>query len=393
MIQLIPVAELRTGMYVHKLEVFWLKHERVHNDMLLTSQEQIQVITDSGLKEVWIDLDKGLTPVCVEAATRPALSIASAPVSLCQEVAQAQAICLNAKGQVMDMFSDARLGKTIDTISTLPLVDEIGGSISRHPAALLSVVRLKTHDDYTYLHSVAVCALMISLARQLNLDEKLVRRAGTAGLLHDVGKAGIALEILNKPGKLTDDEFRVMKQHPALGEALLRKSGGDEDLLDVALHHHEKIDGSGYPHGLRGQAISLLSRMAAVCDVYDAVTSDRPYKNGWNPAYAMHQMASWEGHFDRQVFYAFVKAVGIYPPGSVVRLASGRIAVVAEPGEDSLLTPKVCVFWSLAGNQRTRPEIVDLADRFCWDSISGPEETNCWGGLDINALWMQPIAC
>nr|WP_024968369.1 HD-GYP domain-containing protein [Pantoea sp. IMH] len=393
MIQLIPVAELRTGMYVHKLEVFWLKHAQVHNDMLLTQQEQIQTIIESGIKEVWIDLDKGVHPERTGPSTPPVLTAVSGRRNLCEEVAQAQAICLNAKGQVMDMFSDARLGKTIDTVSTLPLVDEIGGSISRHPAALLSVVRLKTHDDYTYLHSVAVCALMISLARQLNLDEKLVLRAGTAGLLHDVGKAGIALEILNKPGKLTDDEFRIMKQHPVLGEALLRKSGGDDDLLDVALHHHEKIDGSGYPHGLKGPAISLLSRMAAVCDVYDAVTSDRPYKSGWNPASAMRQMASWNGHFDRKVFYAFVKAVGIYPPGSVVRLASGRIAVVAEPGDDSLLTPKVCVFWSLASNQRTRPEIVDLADRFCWDSISGPEEKSNWGDIDINALWMQPIAC
>lgn len=395
MIKRIQVQALRIGMYVHKLEVFWLKHPLVHNDMLLTTDMQIQIIAENGIKEVWIDLSKGHGPDEVETEDEAGCDPVTAPrgpVSMHEEVELAQAICLNAKGQVMDMFSDARLGRTIDTVSTLPLVDEIGGSISRHPAALLSVVRLKTHDDYTYLHSVAVCALMVSLGRQLELDEEQVRRAGTAGLLHDVGKAGISLEILNKPGKLTDAEFEIMKQHPVIGEALLRKSGGDEDLLDVALHHHEKVNGSGYPHRLKGKEISLLARMAAVCDVYDAVTSNRPYKAGWNPASAMHQMASWEGHFDRKVFFAFVKAVGIYPVGSVVRLASGRIAVVAEPGGGSLLQPKVCVFYSLVTNQSLSPEMVDLSDRFCWDSITGPEESPQWQGMNLDALWMAPVA-
>lgn len=393
MIIKVQTHELRTGMYVHKLEVFWLKDPLVHNAMLLTTEQQIHSIVENDIKEVWIDLDKGRGPDLVATQDEPEQPEAAAePVGMYEEIEQAQAICLNAKGQVMDMFSDARLGRTIDTVSTLPLVDEIGGSISRHPAALLSVVRLKTHDDYTYLHSVAVCALMISLARQLELDEEQTRRAGTAGLLHDVGKAGISLAILNKPGKLTGEEFEIMKQHPVLGEDLLRKSGAGEDLLDVALHHHEKINGSGYPHGLKGKAISLLARMASVCDVYDAVTSNRPYKAGWNPASAMHQMASWEGHFDRKIFYAFVKAVGIYPVGSVVRLASGRVAVVAEPGVGSLLQPKVCVFYSLVTNQSLRPEIVDLADRYCWDSIAGPEESACWSGVNVDSLWMKPVA-
>ncbi|RRZ95902.1 HD-GYP domain-containing protein [Erwinia sp. 198] len=390
MIIRIQIHELRTGMYVHKLEVFWLKHPLVRNHMLITTQQQIDVIAESGIKEVWIDLEKGRGPDSQdplhEQLALPRIS------GIHEEIAQAQAICLHAKGEVMSMFNDARLGKTIDTRSTLPLVDEIGGSLSRHPAALLSVVRLKTHDDYTYLHSVAVCALMVSLARQLNLNDEQTRLAGTAGLLHDVGKAGVSLEILNKPGKLTDDEFNVMKQHPVMGEDLLRRSGENEAVLDVALHHHEKINGSGYPHGLKGKDISQLARMAAICDVYDAVTSNRPYKAGWNPASAMHQMASWEGHFDRKIFYAFVKAVGIYPVGSIVRLASGRVAVVIEPGESSLLLPRVCVFYSLSANHMLRPEVIDLADRYCWDSIAGPEEADTWSHYNLNTLWMSPVA-
>lgn len=406
MIISIAVNELQMGMYLYKLDVFWLKHPLVHNQMLLSDALQIQAIQESDVREVWIDLSRGRAPEVktAEVASLPQ-PIEEAPVTyqpqaiaenvvvtMQSEMAQARKICQAAKRPVMNMFSDARMGKTINAESTVPLVNDIAGSLQRHPAALLSVVRLKSHDDYTYLHSVAVCALMLSLASQLELDPEQAKRAGMAGLLHDVGKAAIPLAILNKPGKLTDEEFETMKYHPVAGAEILRLSGADEDLQDVALHHHEKVNGSGYPHGLRANGISLLSRMAAVCDVYDAVTSDRPYKAGWNPASAMHQMASWPGHFDRKLLYAFVKAVGIYPVGSLVRLSSGRVGVVIEPGAHSLLQPKVCVFFSLNSGKRLTPHIIDLASLYCEDNIVGPEEDNRWPELDVNSLWQQPVS-
>ncbi|MFK8260443.1 HD-GYP domain-containing protein [Erwinia sp. AnSW2-5] len=405
MIISITVNELQTGMYLYKLDVFWLKHPLVRNEMLLSDADHISAIQQSDVREVWIDLSRGRGPEVktpevvslpepgeeVPAVYQPQPVAEDAPVSMQSEMAQAQKICLAAKGSVMAMFSDARLGKTINAESTVPLVNDIAGSLNRHPAALLSVVRLKSHDDYTYLHSVAVCALMLSLASQLELDTEQAKRAGMAGLLHDVGKAAIPLAILNKPGKLTDEEFETMKYHPVAGAEILRLSGAEEDLQDVALHHHEKMNGSGYPHGLRANGISLLSRMAAICDVYDAVTSERPYKAGWNPASAMHQMASWPGHFDRKLLYAFVKAVGIYPVGSLVRLSSGRLGVVIEPGEHSLLQPKVCVFFSLNSGKRLTPHIIDLASLRCADNIVGPEEVNRWPELDVNSLWQQPV--
>src|SRR5690606_37008692 len=151
-----------------------------------------------------------------------------------------------------------------------------------------------TADEYTYMHSVAVCALMAALARTLGLNEAEQREAATAGLLHDVGKMAIPIEILNKPGRLTDDEFRLIMTHPDAGYVMLMRGGLVPNVaLDVCLHHHEKFDGSGYPHGLQGDGISLQARMGALCDVYDAVTSDRPYKKGWNPAEAIHRMAQW----------------------------------------------------------------------------------------------------
>jgi putative nucleotidyltransferase with HDIG domain len=310
-------------------------------------------------------------------------------IAMAQEIDRAKRICLAAKGQVIDMFHAARLGKAIDPGAALPLVDEIAASVERHPGALLSVARLKTHDDYTYLHSIAVSALMLSLGRQLGLDAAQARVAGLGGLMHDMGKAAMPLEVLNKPGKLTDEEFAVVKRHPAAGAEMLRAAGAGPEVQDIALHHQEKFDGTGYPDRLAGEAISLLARMCAVCDVYDAVTSDRVYKKPWDPSMAMHQMAKWKGHFDRDVFNAFVKTVGIYPVGSLVRLGSQRLAVVVEPGTKSLLTPRVCIFFSLRSNEPIPMQTVDLEARGCKDTIAGPEDPEKWGFKHLDHLWQQ----
>ena len=253
-------------------------------------------------------------------------------------------------------------------------VEEISDSVLRHPNALISLARLKTSDEYTYMHSVAVCALMIALARQLGLPERQVREAGEAGLLHDIGKMAIPDAILNKPGKLTDGEFDTMRSHPEKGAQMLLDCGQISALvLDVCLHHHEKYDGSGYPHRLSGEQISLFARMGAVCDVYDAITSDRPYKKGWDPAESIRKMAEWKGHFDPQVFQAFVKSVGIYPVGALVRLESGRLGVVMEQNDKSLLMPRVKVFFSARSRLPIPQEVVDLAKLVGRDKIVGRE--------------------
>ena len=244
------------------------------------------------------------------------------------------------------------------------------------------------------MHSVAVCALMIALARQLGLDEQQTRAAGLAGLLHDLGKAMIPNAILNKPGKLTDEEFATIKKHPELGHAALLQGSGVGDItLDVCLHHHEKIDGSGYPKGLKANEISLFAKMGAVCDVYDAITSNRPYKAGWDPAESLRKMAEWaKGHFDEAVFQAFVKSVGIYPVGSLVRLESGRLGVVTEQSEKSLLAPKVKVFFSTKSNARIRPEEIDLSRPGVQDKIAGREDPAKWNIPDLNELWAGTAA-
>ncbi len=239
------------------------------------------------------------------------------------------------------------------------------------------------------MHSVAVCALMVSLSRTLGLDNDQLHQAGMAGLLHDVGKMMIPTEILNKPGRLTDIEFATVKNHPAEGHKfLLTGSGVGDVVLDVCLHHHEKINGSGYPDKLSDLQISQFAKMGAVCDVYDAITSDRPYKKGWEPAEAIRKMAEWRhGHFDQKIFEAFVRSVGIYPVGSMVKLESGQLGVVMEQTAKSLLTPKVKVFFSIKSNGRIAPEILDLSKHYCKDKIVSHEDPEKWDIPDICELW------
>jgi putative nucleotidyltransferase with HDIG domain len=288
----------------------------------------------------------------------------------------------------MDMFGDGRMGKALDFEQADNLVAEISDSVMRHPNALISLARLKRADEYTYMHSVAVCALMIALARQLGMSPVQVREVGLAGMLHDVGKMAVPAEILNKPGKLTDSEFVTVREHPqAGGKILLAGKQVSAVVLDVCLHHHEKVDGSGYPHRLSGEQISLPAKMGAICDVYDAVTSNRPYKAGWEPAESIRKMAEWTGHFDQTVFKAFVKTVGIYPTGSLVRLQSGRIGVVLDQHATSLLMPKVKVFFSAKSKTPIAQEIIDLAKLIDRDKIVSRESAADWGFRNLDELW------
>lgn len=388
-------------MYVHELCGSWMDHPFWRNAFLLDSQKDLRVILSSGIKEAWIDTSKGhdveggVSEAAIVAEVETTLAHADTAkkseqrVNLAQEAARAVKICARSKQAVSSMFQEARMGKALNADDALPIVEEISTSVMRNPGALISVARLKNKDEYTYMHSVAVCALMVSLARELGLDNAQIRLAGLGGLLHDVGKMMVPQEILNKPGKLTDAEFEEVKSHPALGHKLLLEGNGIGDVaLDVCLHHHEKMDGSGYPEKLTDAQISLYAKMGAVCDVYDAITSNRPYKSGWEPADSIRKMAEWsKGHFDQRIFEAFVRSIGIYPVGSLVRMESERLGVVVDQTEKSLLTPKVKVFFSIKSNARIATDIIDLSKPACKDKIVSHEDPLKWDIRDIQELW------
>lgn len=404
MLKKINVSDLRIGMYIHEFCGSWMDHPFWKTKFVIKDAQDLLRVRDSGVSEMWIDISKGSdVPRQTQANAASEAEVAgevdqvlanaervSTPqqrqVAFDEEVQRAAKICNKAKGAVMSMFQEVRMGKAVSAEAAGELVDEISTSVMRNPGALISLARLKTADDYTYMHSVAVCALMVSLARQMGQDETTIRELGLAGLLHDLGKAMMPMDVLNKPGKLTDEEFVIMKSHPSEGHRLLVEGGAVGAIpLDVCLHHHEKVDGSGYPDRLNGEQISLFAKMGAVCDVYDAITSNRPYKIGWEPSESIRKMAEWsKGHFDERVFQAFVKSIGIYPVGSLVRLESGRLGVVTEQNPNSLLSPQVKVFFSTKAQTYIKPEVLDLAHRSCNDKIVSHEDPTTWGLQNIN---------
>lgn len=408
MLKKIPTQEVRIGMYLHELSgASWINHPFWKSKFIIQNQEDIRRLRDSTVTEVWIDIDLGqdvapqepVPPPAEVQLPTPALVQANAPIpgaqtkplSIAQAAERATLIKQHAKQEINALFKQARLGQVITTEHLVPLVADISASVMLNPGVFVSLARLKNKDDYTYLHSVTVCALMVALGRQLGLDDALLREAGMAGLLHDLGKAMIPLEILNKPGKLTDAEYAIVKKHPRDGYNMMTGNTGDGVMAarDVSLHHHEKFDGTGYPERLEGNAISLLSRMAAVCDVYDAITSNRPYKSGWEPSESLRRMAAWtkEGHFDPRMFQAFVKSIGIYPTGSLIKLQSGRLAVVLEQHEKSALTPRIKVFFSIKSNMHIMPEIIDLSDLHNKERIVGQETPEDWKITNLEEIW------
>lgn len=404
MIKKIKTDDVRLGMYIHEIRGNWLEHPFWRKSFKLDNQKDFDKLLNCNLDGIWIDTSKGLdVAVAVDEkptassealdadaiqlpveAPRPAKKSVS-PVSMEDELNSAKKIHNKAKEVVTTLFSDVRMGKAVAIEEVALLVDEINQSLERNTNALLSLIRLKNSDEYTYLHSVAVCMLMVALGRQLDLSGAQLKQVGVAGLLHDIGKMAIPSDVLNKPDKLTDEEFNLVKQHPQRGWEILKSCYQvDEVALDVCLHHHERVDGRGYPEKLSNDALTLYARMGAVCDVYDAISSDRCYKKAWGPAESIRKMASWkDGHFDEVIFHAFVKTIGIYPNGTLLRLKSGRLGVVIEQSKKSLTTPIIKVFFSTRANSHIPMEILDLSKGT--DSIESIEDPLKWQ-LDVNTI-------
>jgi len=371
----IQTSQLKPGMFIHELGGDWFSHPFLRNQFKCSGAD-IEKLLEAGIRELYIDTAQGLDVSEGRAAAEVAREVesemiaavtkapaAAARVSVAEEMLRAKKLHETAHRVVRDVMHDVRLGKAVQVENIEALVEEITESVMRNSGAMISLLRLKSADEYTFLHSVAVGTMMVTFGQALKLESELVRQIGIGGLLHDIGKMKVPDVVLNKPGRLTDEEFAIIKAHPGEGSAMLLEASSVGPIpVDIARHHHERIDNSGYPDRLPAAEITQSARMAAIVDVYDAITSERCYHQGLQPTEALRKMWEWSKfHFDQALLQSFMRSIGIYPVGSLVKLESGRLGVVIDQNEESLLMPKVRVFFSSKSNAYISPQVVDLA--------------------------------
>lgn len=379
-------------MYIHGFEGSWFRHPFWRARFVVTDQGVLDRIRTSPIDGVIIDTAKGKAlasptaslsneQVARSSIVRPRPVMATHPSSITRQnpdVEQARKIIARGKQMVKRLFEDARLGNLAMSKDILDLVDEMSSSIERNRTTLINIARLKTKDEYTYLHSVAVSALMMNFARQLGMDADAIRDMGVAGLFHDVGKMMVSNEVLNKAGRLSDAEFAEIKAHTTAAAEMLSQCEKVPPLaIDVAQHHHERIDGTGYPHGLTGDRLSIAARMGAICDIYDALTSERAYKDAWTPAKAITRMTEWTDHLDQKLLFSFMLSIGLFPPGMLVRLRSNRLGVILPNGRRAS-RPKARAFYSIPDAMFLPAQDVTLSDDLKADQAVSLENPLHW---------------
>jgi HD-GYP domain-containing protein (c-di-GMP phosphodiesterase class II) len=382
MLKKMEIRYLRPGMFVTDIGRGWFGHPWKTRSKLLGSQEEIEQLAEYGITEVTVDMEKStydlnkpvepestppqtfMAPAAPKPHPRPDRS--QEPVSQVElELPKAAKAYTKALDTTRALVAACRMNKKIEIEAVEENVHDLIESVSRNHDALMALMKLRRFDDYTYTHSLNVSVLAISTGKTLGLGVTELRTLGLGTMFHDLGKSRIPGHILNKPGKLTDEEFAIMRNHAALSGDIIRdqKLKVDDMVHNIARHHHERIDGSGYPDSLKGQdAIPNLVTICGLSDVYDALSSDRIYHPGLSPHESLKFIYSLRGsHFQAEWVDRFVQSVGIYPPGTIIQLNSKQTAVVMEVDPASLQAPLVKIIADPSGIIYSRPLLLNLA--------------------------------
>lgn len=361
--QKVDVTDLKIGMYVTELDRPWLETPFLFQGFPIRSQEEIDTLREY-CAHVYIDVEQSqAVPPPRQRTTPPAanrpddhrfetrrLNIAASDrperharntVPFRREFREAAYTWSHAHHYIKGVLEDVRLGGSVDSEATRHTTDRMAKSIVRNENALVWLTQLKHHDEYTSQHSLNVCILALLFGRHLGLETRQLKELGFGALMHDIGKMRVPLEVLNKPGPLTDEEDALLKAHPAQGYEILRRNPGfTPSALDIAYSHHERVDGSGYPRGLSGRQISRFAKIVSVVDVYDAITSDRAYHMGISPHEALGMMYGWAmASFEAELLEEFIRCLGIFPVGSIVELDTGEVGVVMTVNREHRLRP------------------------------------------------------
>lgn len=410
MLKRISPSEVEMGMFIHKLEGSWLKHPFWKTKFVLQDSESLTDLREAEIDAVVIDISKGrdVNPFRPAANDRPCAPApvpapvrrrftppsqpaafdlrSTAPQSTQREFGHAAKVAERGRKMVSKVFLEARLGKTIRSEAVEPVIEDIFASIQRNPHAFNGLMRCKRDNEFLYRHALACSALMISLARQLKLAPSEIREAGMAGLLFDVGINHLPVDLAAIGGDIRRLPKAIAAQHTELGYNFLVASGIPDAIALAALHHHERNDGSGYPTGLIGGGIPLLSRMAAICDAYDQQASTGADTQPVDPGAVIRALAEMHDKFDPVVFAAFVECIGVYPIGAFVRLRTERLAMVIDQNPADYAKPKVRVFFSLAIGQRVRSEDIALSQCYGDDAITGPADLSIFEPEEVLEL-------
>jgi HD-GYP domain-containing protein (c-di-GMP phosphodiesterase class II) len=368
-----PVQQLAIGMYVAELDRPWLDSPFHFQGFFLKTSEDVMAVQEV-CRYVYIDTTRQrragcpavVTPSKTEHTGSPNVKLGEPPPRLSEfkdEIGRAD-VAHRQVGQLVSGFMD-RIGRGegIDTDLAKEAVAECVDSILHSPDAFLWLNQLKNKDEYTAQHSLNVCVLSIVLGRHVGFSEADLNNVGLCGMMHDMGKMMVPLDILNKPGKLDDGEMGIMRTHTSLGHELLKSSPGMFlGAIKTALSHHETLDGKGYPNRTDHREICLFTRVVTIADMYDAITSDRVYQKGRTHLDAISIMSNQSGtQLDSRLVVKFIEALGVYPPGVIVKMTNGAIAIVVEINERSRLRPKVIILLDPSG-QAVDESVIDLAE-------------------------------
>jgi HD-GYP domain-containing protein (c-di-GMP phosphodiesterase class II) len=379
MIKRIGVDQLSPGMFVHDLGCGWLEHPFMRSKFRVDDEKTVRKIVEYGIRELDIDTDRGsdvraapdLTEVRREAertVEREFRGFAklreervARSISLDEERRRAGLVYQDGLLVVRDLMNASRIGRRVSPWQAEPVIDRIVESVSRHADALVPLGALKNADSYSVEHAIASASLMAAFGLNLGMTPDELHNLALGAVLQDIGMAAVPADVVEKQAQMTDRDADLIRAHVEQSHHLLQDVGRlSLPTLEVITQHHERIDGSGYPDRLYGDEISRAGQMAAIVDVYDAMTSPRPYRKALPPAEALkklYEMAT--RYFDPALVQAFVRTIGIYPVGSLVRLQSGMIGVVTEQTAD-LLRPRVRLFFNSKRRFFLPPENIEI---------------------------------
>ena len=319
----------------------------------IKSEAVIKRLVDKGVKSVFIDPKQTINPN----AKKDRETVAA-------DLRKAKKVFDQSKTIQRKVFDDALAGAEIDVAPILDITNQTVDTVFNAPDSIACVINIREKDEYLLEHSISVSVYMTLFARHLGIKRKIIEHLSIGAFLHDVGKIMIPDEILNKPGRLTDEEFVIMKTHASHSIDILKKTPGISKLsLEVAALHHEKLNGFGYPNQVQGADISTYGRMIAICDIFDALTANRVYKDGFThlKAFSILRELVRDNHLDGALVEEFIRCIGAFPIGSLVKLSSNKLAIVEQRNKQDPTRPAVRSFYSVKHKHFVQTKDIDLS--------------------------------